>query len=388
MLRLALVVSLGLLALPSFGHAAPDAGAAAVKPAARRPPLREPQVASPERDADGRVTFRLYAPDAREVRVEGQWTKDKLVMKKDASGVWSVTTGPVAPGVWEYSLVLDGVQMIDPNNPLIKPQRAPRTSILEVPAPTPSVTELQDVPHGTVHVHRYLSKATGQMRRLHVYTPPGYEARPGARYPTLYLFHGFGDNDGAWVVHGRAGFVLDNLIAAKQAAPMVVVMTDGHPVPPGPSFDRPRSGPDNTDVFSQDLLGSVLPLVEATYRVKKDAADRAIVGLSMGGLQSLTVGLNHPDTFAWVGGFSAVAPEEERVATAVAAAPTLNKKLRWLWLAVGRDDFLLDRNKAFVALLEAKGVKHSFQITDGDHSWPVWRRYLAEIAPQLFVAKK
>lgn len=382
--RLALLLSFACLASPVL---AADAGVPPMKPVARRPPPREPQVISPELAADRRATFRLYAPEARDVRVQGQWTKQPLAMTKDAGGIWSVTSAAIEPGVWEYSLVLDGVQMVDPNNPLIKPQRAPRTSILEVPAPTPALTEFQDVPHGTVHVHRYRSKATGKLRRLHVYTPPGYEAGH-TRYPTLYLFHGFGDNDGAWVVHGRAGFVLDNLIAAKRAVPMVIVMTDGHPVEPGPSFDRPKPGPDNTDVFSQDLLGTVLPLVEATYRVKQVAADRAIVGLSMGGLQSLTIGLNHPDTFAWVGGFSAAAPEEERVASALAAPAALNKKLRWLWLAVGKEDFLLERNKAFVALLDGKGVKHSFQITEGDHSWPVWRRYLAEVAPQLFAAKR
>lgn len=339
---------------------------------------------SPELAADGRVTFRLHAPDARHVRVQGQWTKDKLAMTRDSSGVWSVTTGPVGPGVWEYSLVLDGVQMVDPSNAHVKPQRSPRTSILEVPGPEPLVTEFRDVPHGTVHVHRYRSKATGQVRRLHVYTPPGYEVHPNTRFPTLYLLHGHGDNDAAWSVHGRAPDVIDNLVAQNKAAPMVIVMTDGHPVVPGPRFELPNPGPDNTTVFMDDLLGSVMPLIESTYRVKKEAANRAVVGLSMGGLQALTVGLHHPQTFAWVGGMSAAAPEQERVKEPLAAAPTLNKKLRWLWIAVGKDDFLLERNKTFIALLQERGIKHRFQITDGDHSWPVWRGYLAEVLPQLF----
>jgi enterochelin esterase family protein len=226
------------------------------------------------------------------------------------------------------------------------------------------------------------------MRRLHVYTPPRYEARAGVRFPTLYLFHGFGDNDASWVVHGRADVVLDNPLAARRAQPMIVVMTDGHPVAPGVSFDQPAPGPDNTDVFAEDLLDTVLPLIESTYRVKPNAASRAIVGLSMGGLQSLTLGLNHPDKFAWVGGFSAAAPEEKRVAGALARATALNDKLRWFWIGVGKGDFLLEQNKRFVALLESKGVRHSFQITEGDHSWPVWRGYLADVVPQLFAARK
>ncbi len=337
---------------------------------------------SPEVAADRRVTFRLRAPEARAVSVSGQWAKEKIALTKDADGVWSAVTGPVEAGVWEYSLSVDGVTMIDPANPQVKPQRSPRTSILEVPGTPPLVTEFQDVPHGAIHVHQYRSRATGGLRRVHVYTPPGYE-KGATRYPVMFLFHGMGDNDAAWSVHGRAPFIVDNLLAQKKARPMVVVMTDGHPVPleARSQAEMMTYFKENTPAFQRDLLEEVLPLVERTYRVRTDAGSRAVVGLSMGGHQALTVGLTNPDKFAWVGAFSAAAPGKEELTLDPKA---LKGKVRWLWIGCGKEDFLLKRNEAFVAALAEQGIAHEWRLTDGGHSWPIWRQYLAEVVPALF----
>lgn len=298
-------------------------------------------------------------------------------MAKNAGDIWSVTVGPIEPGVWEYSFQVDGLTMVDPGNPAIKPMREPRTSILHLPGHPPRLMDFQDVPHGVVHHLSYLSKSLGRLRELAVYTPPDYD-QSRRRYPTLYLQHGSGDNQATWVVHGKAHWILDNLLAQGRARSMVVVMMDGHAASPGET--------NNVGLFERDLLEDVMPFVEKTYRVKTDAASRAIVGLSMGGGQSLSIGLRHPDQFAWVGGFSASVPSREALATTLSRPEVMNKKLKLLWIACGRDDFLLKRNEDFITLLKEKNLRHEWYLTQGDHSWPVWRTYLSEIAPRLFKA--
>jgi enterochelin esterase-like enzyme len=331
---------------------------------------------------DRQVTFRVRAPKAGEVIVKGQWSAASVAMIKDSSGVWSVTIGPVEPGVWEYNFQVDGLAMIDPGNPAIKPMRLPRTSILHLPGTPPLIHDFQDVPHGDVHQHAYRSQSLGRLRELVVYTPPGYDRQPWTRYPTLYLQHGSGDNQATWVIHGKAHWILDNLIAQGRATPMVVVMMDGHAAAGGAG-----AGPqDNTALYQRDLFEDVMPFVEANYRVRTDPASRAIAGLSMGGGQSLTIGLNHPDRFAWVGGFSSAVPAKDAVAGALQDADATNRRLKLLWIACGRDDFLLPRNETFIALLKVSNVSHAWHLTAGDHSWPVWRTYLAEFAEKLFRA--
>jgi enterochelin esterase family protein len=258
--------------------------------------------------------------------------------------------------------------------------REPRTSILHLPAQPPRNHDWQDVPHGTVRSHTYASKSLGRLRELQVYTPPGYDQHPDLQYPVLYLQHGMGDNQATWTVHGKAHWILDNLIAQGRAVPMLIVMMDGHAVVPG----TPGNIDSNTQAFERDLLSDVIPYVESNYRVKKDPSGRALVGLSMGGGQSLTTGLNHPDTFAWVGGFSSATPAAESVASALSQPTATNDKLKLLWIACGKNDFLLARNQEFIQLLQSKNLKHEWHLTEGDHSWPVWRLYLADIAPRLF----
>ncbi len=349
---------------------------AAEAPARR---ARPPAIVSPELAEDRRVTFRLMAPKATEVLVVGQWNEGRVPLVKGSNGLWSATTGPIEPGVWEYSFQVDGLAMIDPGNPAIKPMRAPRTSILSVPGQPPLLCEFQDVPHGVVHQHTYRSKSLDRVRELVVYTPPGYE-QAGATFPTLYLQHGSGDNQATWVAHGKAHWILDNLIAQGRAKPMVVVMMDGHAALGGGE----RMMQNYISLFERDLLEDVLPFIEKTYRVKTDATSRAIVGLSMGGGQSLGIGLRHTDRFAWVGGFSSAIPDTDSIAESLAHADATNQQLKLLWIACGKDDFLLKRNTDFIALLTEKKIQHTWKQSEGAHSWPVWRGYLAEFAPLLF----
>ncbi|MGB8167978.1 MAG: alpha/beta hydrolase-fold protein [Chthoniobacteraceae bacterium] len=364
------VAALGLTALSTFAQ----------NPAPRPEPIVSPEL------AEGRVTFRLRAPQAKEVALRGQWSKAAVPMTRAESGTWTATVEPAPAGVWEYSFVVDGLNVIDPTNPALKPQREPQKSILHVPSDPPAVWDWQDVPHGTVHQHGYASKALGKPRECWVYTPPGYE-KTTEKFPLLVLQHGSGDNSRAWVEHGKAHWILDNLIAAKKARPMIVVMLDGHPLGAWPRGDEGKRAA-AMEAFQRELFEDALPLVESLYRVEMDRSQRAIAGLSMGGAQSLTVGIGNLDRFAWIGSFSGVAPEGEVREKFLAAPDIANAKLRLLWIAVGKDDFLRQRNEDFIAALKEKGIRHEWQLTAGDHSWPVWRRYLAEFAPLLFTEAK
>lgn len=332
---------------------------------------------SPEIAEDGQVTFRILATKAESVELSAQWSKERIPFVKGDEGVWQVTVGPVPAGVWEYSFRVDELSMIDPRNPLIKPMRSPRTSILHIPGKPPLVHDFQNVPHGVVHSHTYHSQSLDKIRELSVYTPPGYDAQGERKFPTLFLQHGSGDNQATWTIHGKAHWIIDNLIAEKKAKPMVVVMMDGHASPPGTARER------RNEYFEKDLINDVLEYVQARYRVEPAANRRAIVGLSMGGGQSLAVGLNHTDKFAWVGAFSAAPPRTEELA-AIGDPATTNQRLDLLWIACGKDDFLLNRNEQFIEQLKENKIDHEWYLTEGDHSWPVWRRYLADFIPRLF----
>lgn len=352
----------------------------AAEPAPTNPPPRRfPQpVRSPEIQPDRTVTFRLMAPRANEVTVNGQWANGRTAMQRGSNGVWSVTVGPIDPGVYEYSFSVDGLNMIDPGNPAIKPMREPRTSILHLPGEPPQIFDFQAVPHGVVRYHAYWSKPLGRQREVVVYTPPGYD-RGRTAYPVLYLQHGMGDNHATWTVHGKAHWILDNLIAQKRARPMVVVMMDGHA-----AAALTGGLTNNTALFERDLLEEVMPFIEAHYRVRRDSASRALAGLSMGGGQALTIGLNHLDRFGYVAGFSSAVPASEAIKNALDKPEITNRRLKLLWIACGRSDFLLKANQDFVSRLQAQGIRHEWVLTEGGHSWPVWRGYLAELAPRLF----
>ncbi len=353
------------------------------KPATNAPPRRAgqpPPLVSPEILPDGGVTFRYRAPKATEVKAAGQFGSD-APMTKNTQGVWSVTVPSALAGVHEYRFVVDGISVIDPQNSAIKPQRWPGSSILHVPASPPAPWDLQDIPHGTIHEHTYKSKALGTWRRIFVYTPPGAES--AGRLPVLYLSHGYSDNEATWTVHGKAHWIMDSLIASKKAVPMIIVMPDGHALPPGAAgFDD--YGPANSAALCNELTQDIIPLVERTYKVTAKPKSRAFAGLSMGGHHALTVALNHHDQFGWIGAFSSAPPPTNTVAAGLNNANAVNKDLQLFWIACGKKDFLFQRNGEFTALLKDKGIRYEYAETEGDHSWPVWRRYLTEFAPKLF----
>lgn len=349
------------------------------------PPRRPPPIISPEVSADGKVTFRVRAPNAKEVSASGEMSNAPVKLVKDEEGVWSAIVGPLPPEVYTYSVTIDGVRTADPHNSVVQPSRSPVTSIFDIPGTPPLLHDFQKVPHGTLHIHSYASKVTGSLRRMHVYTPPNYDKAPAATFPTLYLFHGSGDTDGCWTVLGRAHWIVDNLIAQGKAKPMVIVMPDGHARLAG-GDEPPRDGPNRNLAFEKDLLEEVLPFVEANYRVKPDRENRAIIGLSMGGGQSLGIGLKHPELFAWVGGMSSSFGDPKAAVPGMFADPSAtNKSLRLLWTACGRDDRLVAGAREFAELLDKDGIHHQYVETDGGHSWNVWRKYLAQFVPLLFV---
>jgi enterochelin esterase family protein len=356
---------------------------------AQNPAPRPAPVISPEKGENGSVTFCFLAPkEAKEVSLRGQWSRQPIAMTKNDSGVWSVTVEAVPAGVWEYSFNVDGLNVLDSLNPVFKPQREPGKSIVHVPGTPPNPWDQQEVPHGTVHQHNYQSKALGRPRELWVYTPPGYEGVAGKatdkKFPLLVLQHGSGDNHQTWVVHGKAHWILDNLIAAKKAEPMIVVMLDGHPLGSMSRDTPPTQRGAAMDAFRRELFEDAIPLVESLYRVEPDASKRAIAGLSMGGGQSLSVGLTNLDRFAWVGAFSAGTPAAATTQAILDNPQAANARLKLLWIACGENDSLKSRNEEFVAGLKEKGIKHEWHLTTGDHSWPVWRGYLSEFAPKLF----
>jgi enterochelin esterase family protein len=335
-----------------------------------------PPVVSPEVKPDRTVVFRILAPKASAVKVAGDFGKKDLT--KDDRGVWSATVGPLEPDLYAYQLNVDGVTTLDPRNARVKVGQPPLSNLVEVPGDKPGPHDLRPVPHGVLHLHPYVSKALdGKARGLVVYTPPGYDPAGETRYPVLYLLHGSGDSEHGWTNVGQAHRIVDNLIADGKAVPMIIVMPNGHAVE-----RRPGQPSSNTQKFEADLLGDVIPLVEKTYRVKPGQENRAIVGLSMGGGQSWAIGMGHPDMFAYVCPFS-MGGGSPGVLEKIDPAD-VNKHLKLLWIGCGREDRGFARSEKLCADLTAKGVKNTWHPSDGAHTWIVWRKYLAEVAPLLF----
>ena len=377
-------------------------------------PNAQPQVTSPEVQADRKITFRLYAPKAESVRLSAGDIPNMMQgkeMTKDEKGVWEITVGPIDPGTYRYNFNVSGVATIDPRNPSISESNNNVWSMVNVPGS--DVQDTKNVPRGTVSAITYYSTALKKFRRMHVYTPPGYELGKG-KYPVFYLLHGAGDCDDSWTSVGRAGFIMDNLLATGKVKPMIIVMPAGHtrqnlrmapPPPPAPETSAPP------DEFVQDFTMDVMPYVEKNYRVRNDRASRAIAGLSMGGGQTLNIALPNLEKFAYIGVYSsgllnaflrmnqpgAPRPAPDAIPT---ISPTgeawvkqhqaklddanLKKGLKVLWLATGKEDFLLGTTKATVDLLKKHGFSPVFKETAGGHTWINWRDYLTEFAPQLF----
>ena len=364
-----------------------------------------PQVASPEVGADRRITFRIYAPQADAVRLAAgdiPGVGPSAQLARGDNGVWQLTFGPVDPGAYRYNFNVDGVPTIDPRNPSISEANNNVWSLVHVPGS--DLFDTRDVPHGAVATVTYKSTTLGRFRRMHVYTPPGYE-NGRDRYPVFYLLHGAGDNDNAWSTVGRAGFVLDNLIATRKARPMIVVMPAGHAAGAADNV----IGQSATDQFVGDFVTDLMPYVEKHYRVLTDRGNTAIAGLSMGGGQTLQVAIPRLERFAYIGVFSsgllgafptggrgaapAAAPASgvppaavdwERLHAAKLDDAGLKRGLRLFWFGTGKDDFLMPTTTATVDLFRRHGFSPVFVESPGGHTWINWRNYLAEFAPQLF----
>jgi enterochelin esterase family protein len=377
--------------------------AAALAPAQPPPGQRQPAVVSPEVSAQKKITFRVHAPKAESVRLAGgdiPGNGPGAAMKKGDEGVWEVTLGPVPSGAYRYHFNIDGVAVIDPRNPSTSESNNNTWSLVVVPGS--DISDTKNVPHGAVAAVTYYSGSLKRFRRMHVYTPPGYEKGEG-KYPVFYLLHGAGDCDDSWSTVGRAGFILDNLIAGGKAKPMIVVMPAGHTGPfrfGGRGGRGGRGGTAFRDEFAEDFTNDVKPYVEKNYRVIADRAHRAIAGLSMGGAQTLNIAFGHLGDYGYVGVFSSgifgivggrgnARPNRqwEEQHKAVLDDPDLKKGLRLVWVGCGKDDFLVQTSNATVAMLK----EHHFDVvsreSDGGHTWINWRDYLHEFAPLLFVEK-
>jgi enterochelin esterase-like enzyme len=349
-----------------------------------------PAIVSPEVQSDGRVTFRFADPNALKVELQLEGEKTPRPMQKGDNGIWSLTVGPLQPDIYGYAFVADGVALIDPSNPLMKPNLLSTESAVHVPGPSSLPWEVNPVPHGEIHHHFYESKIASDHRDFYVYTPPDYFASTKTEYPVLYLLHGFSDDASGWTAVGLANVILDNLIAQGKAKPMIVVMPLGYG-----DYEVIRRGWGswsdkelawrNLSKFTDVLLSEIMPQVEQSYRIKKDRESRAIAGLSMGGAESLLTGLNHLNQFAWVGAFSSGGIDLKEFGTEFPDVnSSINQKLKLLWISCGTDDDLIRINREFKAWLKDKGVQFTDIETPGMHDWMVWRRNLSAFAPLLF----
>lgn len=378
--------TLGLAAFLIAAHALGQSPAAGPAP---------PRFTSPEVTADRHMVFRIFAPDAHRVELFSTdifGASRQGDMTKAENGVWEITSGPIDPGAYRYNFNVDGVPVMDPRSPSVSESVGNAWSMVYVPGA--DFMETKDVPHGAVASITYYSKSLAKFRRMHVYTPPGYEI--GAqKYPIFYLLHGAGDSDDSWTSVGRAGFIIDNLIAAAKAKPMIIVMPAGHTAP----FDlAPTPSGLRYDDFVSDFVNDIMPYAETHYRVLAGPQHHAIAGLSMGGAQTLDVAIPHPGKFAYVGVFSSGVIGIVPVARASFPAPNppweqqhladLDKpgKKDWklFWFSTGKDDFLLNTTTATVELFQKHGYKPVFQQSAGAHTWTNWREYLNQFAPQLF----
>jgi len=347
-------------------------------------------VVSPEVKSDRHVIFRLLAP---KVEAVGVFTTDipggfrTRPMKKGENGVWELTLGPIDAGTYRYLFNLDGVIVSDPRNQDVSESNGNAWSVVHVPGS--DLMDATDVHHGSVARIHYRSSALGRTRRMHVYTPPGYEAGT-EKYPVLYLLHGAGDSDDSWTSVGRANFILDNLIAAKKAKPMIVVMPAGHTgafsfiMPTASSMDRLGNGK-----FEEEFLKDILPHIEKNYRALTDRPNRAIAGLSMGGAQTLEITSSRPREFSSIGVFSSgvvfgKTEDWEKAHKDGLSDATAKEGLKLLWFATGSQDFLIPRTKETVELFKKNGFSPVFKETGGGHTWINWRHCLNAFAPRLF----
>lgn len=360
----------------------------------------------PRVDSTGRVQIRIKAPEASKVKLNF-WSGPKMDMEKQADGTWTVITPALVPGLHYYVINIDGADVSDPGSHAFFGGTR-HTSAVEVPEPGATYYAIQNVPHGQVREVWYDSKVTGSWRHALVYLPPGYDSNTKERYPVLYLQHGGGEDETGWIRQGRANFILDNLIASRTSKPMIVVMAYGYARRAGaepPDFmSKPFGSPealkamqDMASTFEDDVTQVLIPFIDKTFRTVPDRDHRAMAGLSMGGMQTFQITLNHLDLFSHIGGFSGAGGRQvlgdrkldpRTDYNGVFADPAaFAKKVHVLWLGVGtvEPERMRDGIRRFHSALEEAGIQHVYVESPGtDHEWQTWRRALNDFAPRLF----
>jgi enterochelin esterase-like enzyme len=336
---------------------------------------RPPALSSPDVHADHSVTFRFYSQQAKRVTLTGEFLSQPLAMKKEEAGIWSITVPPVKPDIYPYSFWVDSVQIADPNNTHIFANERFKRSLLEVKGDEPLVHSLQNVPHGKVSYRYYQSKTLAKTRQLLVYTPPGFDVKGKQKYPVLYLIHGGSDTEETWTKVGRANLIADNLIAQGKTKPMIIVMPYGN-VRPSPMHD-----------FTKDLVNDIVPFIEANYPVLSESTGRAVAGFSVGGGQTLNIGLTNTDKFAYICSYAPFTETDEFKNNFMNWSPdssAINNQLKLFTISVGTEDFLYERVKKNIAFFREKGIHLETQIVPGGHTWMNCKLFLARSLEQVF----
>ncbi len=342
---------------------------------------------SPVVHKDKSITFRLKAKLAKRVSLLfGEWDIKPQAMTADTAGNWELRIAPVSPGVYAYQFAVDGLNIIDPKNPIVKSGTEVYGSIVEVLAEVPRFDEAQNVPHSTIETSKYYSSALKKPRGMVVVLPADYRSSQ-QRYPVLYLRHGGGDNETSWTqAAGKADVIMENLVAARKARPMIIVMTNG-------LIDGTWAGGSNkegVEQLEQELLKDIVPFVESNYRVLANKDSRAIAGLSMGGGQAYLIGLKNLDKFSYIAEFSAGLLSDgkfdinERIPGIYEKANAINSAVKLLWIACGKDDPRYNGHQALSYILKEKNIKHEFHESKGGHEWLFWREQLAAFMQRIF----
>lgn len=387
MKKLILVAACLLLMIQAYGQQALGGGS---------------DIVSPEVRADNTVTFRLQAANAKEVKLTGDWiprkdwTPPAVDMVNDGNGLWTYTTEALPSDLYSYLFFVDGVEVRDPNNVYLNRDVATVSNIFITGNGVADLYKVQEVPHGSVTRRWYDSPGNKMSRRITIYTPPGYETSKES-YPVLYLLHGMGGDEEAWMALGRASQILDNLIAQGKAKPMIVVMTNGNVVQeaaPGesslglykPTFQLPQT----MDGKMEETFPEVMTFIETNYRTIPDRSGRAIAGLSMGGYHSLHISRHYPNTFDYIGLFSpATTPPQDTNSKVYedmdgTLAGQIRNGYQLYWIGIGKTDFLYKAVEEYRAKLDKLGAKYTYVETEGGHTWSNWRVYLSQFLPLLF----
>ncbi len=334
--------------------------------------LNSAMLVSPEVNADRAVTLRLRSATATVVTASGDI--GDLTLTKDTQNIWSTTTAPLEPAIYRYFFTVDGVQFADPSNP---DKKGTAESLVTIPGNPPMPWEVRNVPHGNVTQVAYQSKAFNAQRCYFVYTPPGYETSTD-QLPVLYLLHGYTDDDSSWTAVGKANLIADSLLADGKIKPLIIVMPYGQLN--GDVTVNEAFADDFQQKFEQQILAEIMPSIEKTYRVVPDARHRAMAGISMGGMQTAIIGLNHPEVFSTIGLWSsAVFGDPAVLLGRLEAAPEkLKNSFAYVQVAVGQQDSLLTRSDALDKFLTSQKIGHEYTPTPGTHSWLLWRGYLVD----------